>query len=331
MPKVSVLMPVYNGSKYLKEAIESILSQSFKDFEFLIINDGSTDNTENIIKSYKDQRIRYLKNPGNIGLVASLNKGIKLARGNYIARMDADDLSAETRLEKLTYFLDTHKNYGLVGSLFGLINKNRIIHAVGGAKLLGDEDLKFGMLFGNVFCHGETMYRRELMLKHKLYYDDNFKYCEDYELWTRMAKITKFQNLPELLYFYMENPEGVSGKKGKEMKANASKVTKAYKADYGIPKLTLAYAYGLIKSGKLYNDQFMNIGKKRVIAYLQLMRQVYIYRLAFAYLEKGRWDGLLLFPVSFLINPKNWFKQLFGMFPKPKRKYIHKRESNLSI
>ena len=100
LPLITVLMPVYNGEKYLQQAIESILKQTFTDFEFLIINDGSTDNSENIILSYDDSRIRYIKNEENLRLIRTLNKGIELAKGKYIARMDCDDISLPYRFEK---------------------------------------------------------------------------------------------------------------------------------------------------------------------------------------------------------------------------------------
>ena len=98
-PKITVLMPVYNAGKYLREAIDSILNQSFSDFEFLIINDGSTDNSKNIIESYNDQRIKFIENDKNSGVIFSLNRGLDLAKGGYIARMDADDISLRDRLK----------------------------------------------------------------------------------------------------------------------------------------------------------------------------------------------------------------------------------------
>ena len=123
-PKVTVLMSVYNGEKYLQEAIDSILEQTFKDFEFLIINDGSTDKTGEILESYHDLRIKIINNEKNIGLTKSLNKGLKLARGEYIARQDADDISMPERLEKEVEFLETHQDYAVVGAFAKIINKN---------------------------------------------------------------------------------------------------------------------------------------------------------------------------------------------------------------
>jgi len=115
-PKVTVLMPVYNGEKYLNEAIDSILGQTFKDFKFLIINDGSTDGTADILKSYKDSRIKVTNNEKNIGLTKSLNKGLKMAKSEYIARMDADDISLPTRLQKQVEFMDSHPKVGVCGT-----------------------------------------------------------------------------------------------------------------------------------------------------------------------------------------------------------------------
>ena len=115
-PKVTVLMPVYNGEKYLKEAITSILLQTFDDFEFLIINDGSSDASVDIIQSFRDPRIRLVHNDTNIGLIATLNKGLKLAHGKYVARMDQDDISLPRRLEKQTYFMDNNPDVGVCGT-----------------------------------------------------------------------------------------------------------------------------------------------------------------------------------------------------------------------
>ena len=117
-PMVTVLMAVYNGEKFLKEAMESILTQTFTDFEFLIINDGSTDNSVKIIEEFNDPRIRLIHNEKNLKLIASLNKGISLAKGKYIARMDCDDISMPYRLEKEVDFLENSLEYGLVGTCY---------------------------------------------------------------------------------------------------------------------------------------------------------------------------------------------------------------------
>ncbi|NHJ46179.1 MAG: glycosyltransferase family 2 protein, partial [Asgard group archaeon] len=128
--KVTVLMSVFNGEKYLREAIDSVLHQTFTDFEFLIINDGSTDNSVEIINSYDDERIHLVHNEQNIGLAASLNKGINLARGEYIARMDCDDINHQTRLEKQVKFMDKNPDIGLLSSANRFIQDDKILNLV---------------------------------------------------------------------------------------------------------------------------------------------------------------------------------------------------------
>ena len=127
MPKVTVLMPVYNARFYLSKAISSIINQTFKDFEFLIFNDGSTDNSADIIYSYNDRRIRFFNSEQNFGYVYHLNYGIEIAKGEYIARMDADDISFPTRLEKQVAFMDKNPEVGVCGTWFKIYGTNRKI------------------------------------------------------------------------------------------------------------------------------------------------------------------------------------------------------------
>ena len=125
-PKVTVLMPVYNGEKYLNQAIDSILTQTFSDFEFLIIEDGSTDQSAEIIKSYSDSRIKLVCNDKNLKLAATLDKGLELSRGEYVARMDCDDISLRERLERQVEYLNSNNDICLVGSGFKLISDNKV-------------------------------------------------------------------------------------------------------------------------------------------------------------------------------------------------------------
>ena len=179
MPVISVVMPVLNGEKYLKLAIESILSQSYKDFEFIIIDDGSTDKTEQIIKSYKDPRIVYIKNPSNLGLSKSYNIGIKVAQGQYVTRMDADDISTKNRFEKQLNFLIQHKSIGIVGSSVTLIDENDKqlkIHS----RPTNHLEIKWASLFSTPLVHPSIMGYTEIFKKNP--YDENLKNSEDYEL-----------------------------------------------------------------------------------------------------------------------------------------------------
>ena len=198
-PLVSVLMPVYNGEKYLKEAIDSILNQTYTNFEFIIINDGSTDNSEAIILSYGDSRIVYIKNPENYKLIQTLNIGFTLAKGRYIARMDADDISHPDRLQKQVQFLDINEDYGLVGSGVNLLhgaNKSQLLYHTDHASL------KFALAFYCPFIHPSIMLRKEVIKDMDAVCDSNYVHAEDYELWTRLSFITKMANLPEYLLDY---------------------------------------------------------------------------------------------------------------------------------
>lgn len=196
--KVTVLMSVYNGERYLRETIESILNQTFKDFEFLIINDGSTDSTREIISSYNDYRIRLINNEVNIGLTKSLNKGIGVAKGKYIARMDADDISLSARLQKQVEFLDEHFTVGLVGtSVVQIDEEGRTVVEI--PLLTESAKIQEELLFGNQFCHGSIMFRKECVERAGKYREE-FKYAQDYDLYLRMAEYYELSNLNDFLY-----------------------------------------------------------------------------------------------------------------------------------
>ncbi len=197
-PKVSVIMPVYNAEKYLREAIDSILSQDFTDFEFLIINDGSTDNSEKIIQSYYDKRIRYIRNESNLKLCTTLNKGFQLANGQYIARIDADDIALSSRLSKQITFLDTHPDIGICGSYIRTFGKTEQIWEYPTTP----EWIASELLFHSPICHPAVMIRKSVWIKYNLSYDPKYEYCEDYALWVRASEITQFYNLSEVLLYY---------------------------------------------------------------------------------------------------------------------------------
>lgn len=214
-PMVTVLMSVYNGEKFLKEAIESILTQTFTDFEFLIINDGSTDDSVKIIESFRDSRIRLINNEKNLKLIASLNKGISLARGRYIARMDSDDISMPERLEKEVDFLEKSLDYGLVGTCFTVIDgEGKEQYNV--TYPSNNDLIKLFLSLNCPLAHGSVMGRTELF-KQNLYGSKEYFAVEDYELWTRMAKVTKIYNIPEYLFKYRIYGESFSNTKTQTM------------------------------------------------------------------------------------------------------------------
>ncbi|HSA06013.1 MAG TPA: glycosyltransferase [Candidatus Gastranaerophilales bacterium] len=201
-PKISVLMPVYNGAKYLKEAIDSILAQSFKDFEFLIINDASTDNSAEIIKSYSDNRINFLNNEKNIGLAASLNKGLDIAKGEYIARMDQDDISLPQRLQKQIEFMNKNPEIDICGSWIKFFGEMNFV-----AKYAqSHKQIVSNMFTSSPFAHPSVIIKKERFDQHNLRYNPDLKTAEDYELWTRASKYLKFANIQEVLLNYRTSP-----------------------------------------------------------------------------------------------------------------------------
>ncbi|MCK9267047.1 glycosyltransferase [bacterium] len=215
--EITVLMAVYNGEKYVREAIESILSQTFKDFEFLIVDDGSDDSTPRILAEYKDSRIKIVRNPKNIGLAASLNTGIKLSSGKFIARQDADDISMPERLERQVSFIHNKKDIALVGTWVLTINSNgekvdKVIYPC------DDATIRKNIVVRNQFAHGSVMYRKGAVVSAGCY-NELFRFSEDYNLWLRLVEFGEAANIPEFLYKWrMAEPIFYSEKKiGEEM------------------------------------------------------------------------------------------------------------------
>lgn len=207
-PLVTVLMPVYNGEKYVREAIDSMLNQTFGDFEFLIINDGSTDSTEEIILSYADARIHYVKNDRNSGLVYTLNRGLDMVQTPYVARMDADDISVPERLEQQILCMEQHPEVGVLGSWVETIGlaKNREI------QYKDDPDhIRFKLLFNSCVIHPTVVMRMSVLNENHLRYPA-MEHVEDFALWVLLSRYTKFKILPKVLLQYRIHENGVSQK-----------------------------------------------------------------------------------------------------------------------
>lgn len=199
-PKISVIMSVYDGEKYLDESILSILNQTFKDFEFIIINDCSTDNSLYIIKQYakKDKRIVLIENEENIGLTKSLNKGLKIAKGKYIARMDADDVALSERFNKQYDYLEKNKNVFLLGTSAMMIDEdgNRSIKITA---ITQEKKIYSRLRKKNTIIHSSIMFRNDF----ELFYRENFKYAQDYDLYLRVLSEGKIiKNILEVLLYY---------------------------------------------------------------------------------------------------------------------------------
>lgn len=211
MPKVSVLMPVYNAQKYLREAIESILNQTFTDFEFIIIDDGSSDHSQDIVKYYSDPRIRFYINEQNMGIAATLNRGLELATGEYIARMDSDDISLPERFEKQVSYMDVHQKVAVCATgirLFGAQNGERVFSAT-------HAQLKVDLLFNSCFAHPTVMMRRSVV-GCKFKYNEAFSAMEDYALWVEVSREHELASIDDVLLMYRVHPSQVTQNRPKE-------------------------------------------------------------------------------------------------------------------
>lgn len=221
LPQVSVVLPVYNGEHYLAEAIESILAQTFTDFEFIIVDDGSTDGTAGILERYagRDGRIHVLRNSVNCGFAPTLNRGIECARGEFIARQDADDVSVPGRLAPQVDFLRRHPDHVLVGSQI------RVMQEADGATRqtsfpLEHEAILEALISGSCLGHGSVMFRRSARLPFTV----ESRPAEDYDMWIRMIWLGKFANLPDCLYYYRLWHNSISVKRRDAQRAMAGQI-----------------------------------------------------------------------------------------------------------
>lgn len=231
--KISIILPAFNAESYIKTAINSVLNQTYKNFEFIIIDDGSTDNTFNKIKEIKDPRIILIKNENNIGLQKTLNKGLKIASGEFIARIDADDKWVNSdKLEKQINFLIKNKNYGLIGTGVIVINENnkeifRYLNP------LNDKDIRNNILSRCPFIHSSVMFIKNAALECGGYSISTFdKHVEDYKLWLEIGKKYKFYNLNSYDTIYRISNTQISSKNNKEQIKKSLSLTKQYKNYY---------------------------------------------------------------------------------------------------
>jgi len=219
-PRISVIMPAYNVEKYVGEAIESILNQTFKDFEFIILNDGSTDNTAKIVKEYakNDKRIKFIDNKKNRGFVASLNQCLDVAVGEYIAKMDSDDISLPQRLEKQVKYLDENPDVGMVGCGYKAFDKAdfEVINVP-----------KVGLIDLLRTCATTIiMVRKNIIDKYDLRFNPDFIYAEDYDFYSRFIRFAPIHNLQEILYLYRWHGNNVSITKNDIQQKNSEIVRK---------------------------------------------------------------------------------------------------------
>ncbi len=264
-PAISVLMPVYNAENYINKSIESILKQSYTKFELLIINDGSTDKTLDIILNYTDERIRLINNPHNF--INSLNTGIKEAKGKYIARMDADDYMLPNRLQKQYEFMEENSGIDVCGTwaeTFG-DNKRKI------QTQTSHEELITSMLLYNPMVHPSVMMKKSIFeTESPCLYKHDYPCAEDYKLWTDLAlKGYCFANIPEVLLFYRSSQNQVTIKCKEEMYKSTEKIQEEYTLHIisTLNEKNKKYVEVLNALHKLYDQNILNLVHLRQIIY----------------------------------------------------------------
>ena len=264
MPKVSVLMPVYRtDEKYLREAIESILNQTFTDFEFLILDDCPDDDREKIVKSYKDKRIKYSKNDQNLGITPTRNKLIDMASGEYLAVFDHDDISLPERLEKQVAYLDEHQDVGVVSCWYKKMPKNDIVK-----NPISNYEIEIYLMDDNYITHSACMLRKSVLSDNNIKYNSEYSPAEDYALCVSLIGKTKFHNIPEVLFLYRLHETNTSKKLKNIMTKKRSAIQKIAREQHPdlyqkisfMPYIVRMKLFGIIPLGK-----FIQIGKKKNI------------------------------------------------------------------
>ena len=232
-PILSVLMPVFNSERFVAETIDSVLNQTFTDFEFLILDDASTDKSFEIIKDFEkqDSRIKVYQNEKNLGVVESRNKLIELSKGKYIAWIDSDDIALENRFEEEIKFLEEHPEIGMVGAFPIIIDEfgNKI------GKWLFETDpqkLKIELFFHSPFLSSSVMIRKNTIPQN--YYDSGFPVAEDFDLYSKISENSEIANIPETLVKYRINSKGLSKSNSEKMEKLSVQVIKEHAERLGI-------------------------------------------------------------------------------------------------
>lgn len=252
LPLVSVVMPAYNASAYIADAIESILNQTYNKFELIIVDDCSRDGTADIIKKYakRDKRIIFLQNKKNLKLSKTLNYGIEMAKGKYIARMDADDYSYHDRLEKQVSYFERHPTVGILGgSMEMFTTENKII---GIRKYpTQDNEIRKNLYWFSPFSHPLIMIRKAV-LDTVGYYNDYYNPAEDYELYFRIGKVSEFANLKDTLLRYRIVSKSMTTGNTKNMELKTIEIRDLYSKDAMYPMTLIQHLYNLVHKLSLY-------------------------------------------------------------------------------
>ncbi len=252
-PEISVLMPTYNAGTVIRSAIVSILKQQGPTFELIIIDDGSYDNTCDIIRSYTDSRIKLISNGSNLGVAASLNRGLELAKGKYILRMDSDDICYQSRFKKQYQFMEKNPDIGISGTwikLFGdeyqFVNRSPV----------GKGVIKAYVLFNTPFFHPTVIIRKELLDRYRLKYDSTYCRSEDYDLWLRASDFFSLDNIPEPLLRFRCHKSSVTNTESGKMYEQTCHLQRRALLRIGIEPSSdeLKFHYHIGKCKRIYSE-----------------------------------------------------------------------------
>lgn len=303
MPQVSVILPVYNTEKYIAEAVRSILNQTFSDFELLVINDASTDKTLDVLSQFVDPRIKIISNDVNLKVVKTLNKGLRLAKGRFIARMDADDIAHPKRFEKQLLYFKQHPEIDIINTwvqTFG--SENNVLRAATNHELI-----KARLLFLNPITHPAVMFRRDAFTKNNLCYNEEFVNAEDYGLWVAAIDKIKFAAIPELLFKYRVHDNNVSVLKSSNQSILDKMHYKIYSAFFeklGIGEVTNDE---LLMHRNLGLSKLDDIDFKSFKNYILWLKRIMLANNRSGYLDRTALSSVVLSYIFFLVR-----KMAFG-------------------
>jgi glycosyltransferase involved in cell wall biosynthesis len=341
MPIISVLMPVHNGALYIREAVTSVLSQTFGDFEFIIVDDGSTDETPVILKEYNDSRVRVMRLERKSGICRALNAGLAVVKGDFVARMDADDVCMKNRLSSQLKFMRKHPEVGLCGGdvvRFGTGCASTVQRT-----MKRYDQIRAFALFDNPFIHATVMLRRAVINEYSIRYDEEFVNAEDYELWTRIVDLFPCNNLRRVLVKYRVHDQNVTVRASEDMSIKGCRVFKRQLRELGLNPDDKQVAFhrqiGLGLVDPLSTDEL-----RRAKQWLELIMQknrhvkrydekslkdvlsFVWYRLNYNYLKAGKASHRLYYSFirNVLCRKALWFSVIYAMAVFKHRMYERK-------
>jgi glycosyltransferase involved in cell wall biosynthesis len=294
-PAVTVLMPVYNSEAYLEEAIASILGQTYTDFEFLIINDGSTDRSASMIESYADRRLRVIHKSKNQGLIATLNEGLAESRGRYIVRMDGDDISLPDRIARQVAYMEAHPDVGLCGTWFEDFGAGMPSRTIRYSE--SDTEIRIRHLYQTHVAHPTAIIRKSVLTKHNLQFDPDYVHGEDYHFWVCMSRFCKISNIREVLVRKRDHPGNVSNRFAEIQRATCNRVKRLQFEWMGLkltPEEAEIYSRFANTEWNFQKNEFERLANMLNHIHQANQKSGFIERDAYSHYLAGKWFHLCL-------------------------------------